>query len=109
VKASALLVIVGLSLLGVAGDALIKLAGQGPKVDSRWFLLGFCLYGSTAVGWLFAMRYVKLATLGVFYSISTVLFLTIVGALYFREPLSAIELFGVALGVSTLVLLSRFG
>ena len=54
------------------------------------------------------MRHLKLATIGVVYSISMILLLTGVGVVFFREPLNAYEIAGLALAIGALVLLMRF-
>lgn len=105
----ALLVTFGFSLVGVAGDYFLKLASQQKSpFASRWFYLGFCVYASTALGWLYVMRHLKLATIGVVYSISMILLLTALGSAAFREPLGAREILGIALAIASLLLLIRF-
>jgi drug/metabolite transporter (DMT)-like permease len=104
-----LLVTVGFSAVGVLGDFLLKLAsGQKAPLRSGWFYLGFAVYASTAFGWVYVMRHLKLATIGVVYSVSMILLLTAVGAIAFRESLSAAEVAGIAMAVGSLVLLMRF-
>ncbi len=106
----AVAVTVGFSMVGVAGDYLLKLASQQPNpLRSRWFYVGFCVYASTAFGWVFVMRHLKLATIGVVYSVSMILLLTSVGALFFRESLNAYEVLGLLMAIGSLVLLVRFG
>jgi drug/metabolite transporter (DMT)-like permease len=105
----AILVTVGFSIIGVVGDYLLKLASdQKMPLRSGWFYLGFAVYASTAFGWVFVMRYLKLATLGVVYSISMILLLTGIGALVFREALNAYEVAGLIMAVASLILLIRF-
>jgi hypothetical protein len=64
---------------------------------------------STAFGWVFVLRHLKLANVGVVYSVSMVLLLTALGAVVFRESLNAHEAAGLVLTVAALVLLTRFG
>ena len=104
-----ILVTVGFSAVGVLGDYLLKLASnQKAPLRSGWFYLGFAVYASTAFGWVYAMRHLKLATLGVVYSVSMILLLTAIGAVAFRESLNAREVAGIVLAVASLVLLMRF-
>jgi len=104
-----LLIVVALSLVGVVGDFFIKLSGNGVKfMDFKWFIIGLVIYAITAFGWFYVMRNVKLATLGVFYAISTILFLTIVGIFYFKEQPNTYEIIGIITAVISLVLLGRF-
>ena len=77
-------------------------------MDIKWFLLGFILYALTAFGWFYVMKNIKLSTLGVFYAISTIIFLIIVGVFYFKEPLNNYEIAGVVLAILSLILLGKF-
>jgi len=105
----AVLVTIAFSVVGVLGDYFLKLASvyQQP-LRTGWFYLGFALYASTAFGWVFVMKHLKLATISVLYSISMVLLLTAVGVVFFRESLNYLELAGIVLAVASLVLLMRF-
>jgi hypothetical protein len=54
--AIAVLVTIGFSIVGVVGDYFLKLASEKEhSLRSPWFYLGFALYASTAVGWVFVM------------------------------------------------------
>jgi drug/metabolite transporter (DMT)-like permease len=108
-NALSILVTIGFSAVGVLGDYLLKLAStQKSPLRSGWFYVGFAVYASTAFGWVYVMRHLKLATIGVVYSISMILLLTSVGAIAFREPLNAFEIAGIVMAVAALVLLMRF-
>jgi small multidrug resistance pump len=105
----ALAVTVAFSIVGVLGDYLLKLASDREQpLKSGWFYVGFAVYASTAFGWVFVMRHLKLATIGVVYSVSMILLLTVIGTAVFRESLNAYEVAGLAMAVGSLVLLSRF-
>ncbi|MCS6851674.1 MAG: hypothetical protein NZ700_10965 [Gemmataceae bacterium] len=105
----AVLVTVVFSVVGVVGDYFLKLAsGREHPFRTGWFYLGFALYASTAFGWVFVMRHLKLAAIGVLYSVSIVLLLTAVGVVLFEESLNYYELTGIVLAVASLVLLMRF-
>lgn len=104
-----LIVTVGFSVVGVLGDYLLKLASaQKNPLKSGWFYVGFAVYASTAFGWVYVMRHLKLATIGVVYSVSMILLLTAVGALAFRETLNGYEVAGMLMAIGSLVLLMRF-
>lgn len=104
----AVLVTVGFSALGAAGDYFLKLAsGAANPFAGRAFYAGFAVYASTAFGWLFVMRHLKLATISAVYSVSMILLLTGVGAVAFGEKLSTREVVGLALAVASLVLLLK--
>ena len=97
------------SVIGVVGDYFLKLASSNADpIKSGWFYLGFALYASTAFGWVFVMKYLKLATIGVLYSVTLILLLTAVGFVFFKESLNYFEIIGLVLAIASLVLLARF-
>jgi drug/metabolite transporter (DMT)-like permease len=105
----AILITVGFSCFGVLGDYFLKLASEHEQpMRSRWFYIGFAVYASTAFGWVFVMRHLKLATISVVYSVSMILLLTGIGVIFFQERLSAAEIAGLVMAVASLVLLVRF-
>jgi drug/metabolite transporter (DMT)-like permease len=105
----AILVTVAFSVVGVVGDYFLKIASAREQpLGTGWFYLGFALYASTAFGWVFVMRHLKLATISVLYSVSVILLLTMVGVVVFRESLNWSELTGIVLAIAALVLLMRF-
>ena len=92
-----LLVTVAFSIAGVVGDYLLKLASeQKAPLGIGWFYLGFAVYASTAFGWVYVMRHMKLAAVGVVYSITMIVLLTAVGSI------------GLILAIASLYLLIRF-
>jgi small multidrug resistance pump len=108
-KALAVLVVVAFSGVGVLGDYFLKLASEEPhSLRSPWFYVGFAVYASTAFGWVFVMKYLKLSTIGVVYSVSMILLLTATGVVAFRESLSAYEVAGLVMAITALALLTRF-
>jgi small multidrug resistance pump len=105
----AVLVTLAFSVIGVVGDYFLKLASTREQpLGTGWFCLGFTLYASTAFGWVFVMRHMKLATISVVYSVSMILLLTTIGVVVFRESLNHFEMAGIVLAVASLVLLIRF-
>src|SRR6187397_13871 len=107
--ALAIIVTIIFSIVGVVGDYFLKLASaKDESLKSSAFYIGFVLYASTAFGWVFVMKHLKLATVGVVYSISMVLLLTAVGVVVFKEPLNGYEIAGLAMAVASLLLLTRF-
>jgi small multidrug resistance pump len=108
-KTIAVLVTIAFSAIGVVGDYFLKLASAREQpLRTGWFYLGFALYASTAFGWVFVMKHLKLATISVLYSVSLVLLLTAIGVVLFRESLNYFEVIGIMLAVVSLVLLMRF-
>jgi drug/metabolite transporter (DMT)-like permease len=105
----AVLVTIAFSVVGVVGDYFLKLASNHQQpLATGWFYLGFALYASTAFGWVFVMRHLKLGTISVLYSVSMILLLTAIGVVIFRESLNGFELAGIVLAIAALVLLIRF-
>jgi small multidrug resistance pump len=105
----AVLITITFSALGVLGDYFLKLAStKENSLTTIWFCIGFAVYASTAFGWVFVMKHLKLATISVVYSVSMILLLTAIGAVFFRESLSYYEVAGLILAVASLILLVRF-
>jgi len=104
-----ILIIIGLSLIGVLGDYFLKLSGNGDKyIDWKLFFVGAIVYSLTVVGWFFVMKHIKLGTLGGIYAITTVLALAIVGFLFFKETLNYYEITGLIMGIISILLLAKF-
>jgi len=108
-RSLAILVTVAFSLVGVLGDYFLKRASaEDHSLKTVAFYLGFTIYASTAFGWLFVMKHLKLATIGVVYAVSMVLLLTVLGVVVFRESLSYAEIAGLVMAIGALILLGRF-
>ncbi len=106
----AVLVAMFLAGVGVLADYLLKLASnQAQTIQSKWFWLGLIVYAGMAGGWVYVMRHLSFAQIGVVYSVSTVLLLTLVGTLVLEEPLRGREVLGAGMAVGSLLLLARFG
>ena len=105
----AVIVTIGFSILGVLGDYFLKLASENENsLRTPWFYIGFAVYAATAFGWVFVMKHLKLATIGVVYSMSMILLLTAVGIVFFHESLNYYEIAGLIMAVASLFLLIRF-
>lgn len=104
----AYLVAVLMSALGVVGDYWLRIAGSSKPTDMRFLILGIAAYALTALGWFYALQYLKLATVGVIYSLFTIILLTLLGTFYFKEQLNFMEGIGLALAVVSILLLARF-
>jgi small multidrug resistance pump len=103
------IIAVGLALVSVGADSILKLSTESTgKNLIIFFILGLIIYGSTAFGWFFVIKHIDLSTLGVYYSVSTVLFLALVGVFYFKEQINTPEIIGIALAVTSILLLGRF-
>ena len=105
----AVVITIAFSLLGVLGDYFLKLASAHEhSLKTTWFYIGFVVYASTAFGWVFVMKYLKLATISVVYSVSMVVLLTAIGLVFFRESLNGYEIAGLVMAIASLILLIRF-
>jgi drug/metabolite transporter (DMT)-like permease len=99
-----------MSAVGIAGDYFLKRASERDSPLACWeFLVGLLLYSSTAFAWVYVMQRLKLATIGVIYSVSMVLLLAGMGVLFFRETLSGTEIVGILLAIASLLLLANAG
>lgn len=106
----ALIVAVGMSCFGILGDYFLKRASAADRpLLTRWFLIGVVLYSTTAFAWVYVMRHLKLATIGVVYSVCMILVLTGMGVFFFKETLNWYEVCGIGLAIASILLLTRFG
>jgi hypothetical protein len=83
-----------MAFASAAGDAFFKKAGEKNMIDPVALAIGTSIYLGTIVAWFFIFRHVKLSTVGVYYSIATVLFLTFLGVFSFKETLNVFEVGG---------------
>jgi small multidrug resistance pump len=108
-KTLAVIVTIAFSVVGVCGDYFLKLASREENsLSTPWFYVGFTLYASTAFGWVFVMKHLKLGTISVLYSVSMVVLLTAVGVVIFREKLNYAEVAGLIMAIGAMILLVRF-
>ena len=99
-----------MSGVGIVGDYFLKRASAAERpLTTRTFLLGLALYASTAFAWVYVMRHLKLATIGVIYSVCMILMLAGMGMFFFGESLSRTEMVGIALAIASILLLARVG
>lgn len=103
------MIVVLLSVWVACGDYFLKLASMEKRVFANgWFLIGFVFYVLSTFGWAYSMQHMKLASLGLVYSLVTTLLLATIGVLVFGETLNRLEMAGMALGVVAIGLLARF-
>lgn len=108
--AMAILVATVMSGVGIVGDYFLKKAsGERNPLTTVTFVVGLVLYASTAFAWVYVMRHLKLATIGVIYSVSMILLLTGMGYFLFDEELNRYEIAGIGLAIASILLLGRFG
>lgn len=103
------LVGIGLVLITAFGDAFIKQASlQKDFTGLKWLILGALLYASTAFGWFFVLRKIKLSTSVVLYSVSLITFSTLLSVLYFKEKITPVEIIAILMAIFSLIILYRF-
>ena len=102
---------VGITILiavaGVVGDYFLKLASErtGSPFWNSHFIAGLLIYSLTAFGWVVVLPKLKLAYIGVIYSLTIVLCLCFLGLFFFGEKLRPTEWIGVGLAITSLLLL----
>ncbi len=105
-----ILIIILVTGVSVVGDYFIKLSGNGSKyIQYPFFFLGMIIYASTAFGWFYIMKHTKLSTLGVFFGLTNIILLALVGVIFFKEHLNTYDIVGIIFGVISIILLARFG
>ncbi|MEM1268222.1 MAG: hypothetical protein AAGI50_19625 [Pseudomonadota bacterium] len=92
----------------VVGDWMLKKASLAPSwSQSPWFAGGLLCYMASGVGIVIAMRYMTLAAVGVWYSVLTIVFMTLLGVFAFGETLTARDGAGIVLALGALALMAR--
>jgi small multidrug resistance pump len=101
-----ILVTILLALAVAASDYFLKHASesQSPFL-TRNFFIGLLIAMASTFGWVLVMPHLKLAYIGVIYSLTVVLSLALVGAAFFGEHLDTKEWLGVGLAISSMLLL----
>jgi drug/metabolite transporter (DMT)-like permease len=104
----AIIIGISLSLVTALGDYFVKLASSKSHLSGWYFLIiGAIIYSLTAVGWFVVMREIKLADLVVLYSVSCIIFVSLIGIIFFHEKISFMEVFGIVLAIIAVVILLR--
>lgn len=91
------------------GDSYLKKAGQLKTTNYIFLLIGLVVYIITGIVWFLMYKHVKFSAVGTVYGVCTALIFAAVGIFYFKESLKPIEFLGIALAITSIVLLSRFG
>ena len=94
------------TIISIIGDTFLGYAAKsGPGYNLKWFLVGWIIYGISAVAWVIGYKHEKFAIVATLYSVFLVLFSIIIGYLVFKEKLTTNQLLGVVLGFFSLILL----
>lgn len=103
-----LLLLAVITIMTLLGDYCIKLAThKDTGLYSPLFMVGAVFYGIPAVGWFFLMKSHSLAMVGVMYSASTLVLLTLMGFVVFKESLGWREIAGLSLAISAVIVMSQ--
>lgn len=106
---SAILGTIAICLFSATADYFLKRASNHTSPFlTIWFALGFGMYAFTAFGWVFVMRRLQFATLGVVYASTMVVLMAAIGVIVLHETLRWQEVLGIVLAVSSIFLLARF-
>lgn len=107
-QAIAICITILLAVAAVAGDYFLKMASSNKAPFLNWhFAGGLMIYSLSAFGLVLVMPHLKLAHLGVWYCLTMILCLCLLGSLFFDESLQPKEWLGVGLAFVSLMLLSR--
>lgn len=90
-------------LLEVTGDLLFRKWG----IENRWpvFAASLVVYNLGAVAWGFSLRHIQVSTGIVLIGVLNVVLVALGGVVLFQERLSTGQIFGIVLGIGSLVLL----
>ncbi|WP_103334598.1 hypothetical protein [Pseudotabrizicola formosa] len=96
------------TLLTIMGDYLIKLATLSPQgLRSAQFAIGALCYGAPAVAWYALMQTHSLAMVAVLYSTATLILLTLLGVMVFRESFGLRDGLGVTLALAAVLVMHK--
>src|ERR1035437_2088931 len=87
-----------ISAITVYGDFFVKKASLSSSVWNKWLLIGGLIYGLTAIGCVYALKFAKLSTFGVIYCVSSVILVVALSVFVFHEKLSILEMVGILFG-----------
>lgn len=108
-KYLAIAVTIALSLVTIVGDIFLKMATkESNPFKTKWFVMGLLVFASSPFAWIYVFKHLKLATIGAFYSLSTVLMIAVVGVTIFGESVNRYEFIGIIMASVSLILLARF-
>ncbi len=105
-----ILPVIALSFVTVFGDFLIKESSIKFSFFANYITFSGCLvYGLTGIGWFYVMKHIELSSLGVVYGVTCAILLTLIGYFIFHEKITGLEFAGLLLGITSIIILTRFG
>lgn len=94
------------TVISVVGDTFFGYAAKGgPGYNLKWFIIGWVIYGISAIAWVIGYKHEKFAVVATLYSVFLVLLSVLIGYLVFKEKLTTGQLLGILLGFVSLILL----
>lgn len=97
------------TIIAVIGDDFIKKATLARGVSEAVYLgIAIFFYAANAIAFFFIYKNTELSSVGVYYAVSTIFLFVLSGVFLFNETISRGEILGIAFGVISVVLLSRF-
>ena len=91
------------SILEVVGDILFK---EWTLKNTKLILIfGIIAYLAATIFWAFSLKFQNLSKAVVIFGVLTVIIGVLVGVLLYKEPLSAINIIGIILGLACIILL----
>lgn len=93
-------------VIDLFGDVAMKEAGLG-AVRCGWLAAGFSSYAATSLAWFWLLRTRTLSSFGSLFPVANAIGLVILGAVIFRERMGVRTWAGVAVGLVSLLLLSK--
>ena len=98
-----IILVIIVSILEVVGDILFK---EWTIKDNKLFLiLGIIAYMIATTFWAFSLKFQTLSKAVVIFGVLTVIIGVIVGVLLYKEPLTILNIIGVILGLTSIILL----
>jgi drug/metabolite transporter (DMT)-like permease len=92
-------------LFNATGDYFLKIgSNQSNPYIALQTLTGVALYATSAFGWIYVMQRVNLTVVGIIYSSSTIIILTLMSLYIFKEDVSAKQLLAVSFALIAVLL-----
>ncbi|PWB38630.1 MAG: hypothetical protein C3F02_02870 [Parcubacteria group bacterium] len=89
--------------LEVVGDTYLKKWSLESK--NLWLLIGLLIYFVGSIFWIVSLKYDYLSRAITIFTVLNLILVVLVGVLYFKEDLSLINKFGIALAVLSVILI----
>jgi drug/metabolite transporter (DMT)-like permease len=102
------LYLLAIGLLTLAGDYVLKSATLPTSTMRMGLVLaGAVFYGATAFGWYALMQQHTLASIGIYFSATTLLMLALLGYFVFDETLDLRAMTGITLAIASMLIMAQ--